>query len=59
MKNVLDKSCREHQNTQFVFNNSFFFNRAIYEIMWENIVEQDRPQMTIWRMCTACVILSS
>jgi len=25
----------------------FFENRAVYEIMWENIVEQDRPQMTI------------
>ena len=25
-------------------------NRAVYEIMWENIVERVRPQMTIWRM---------
>jgi len=25
----------------------FFFNCAIYEIMWKNIVETDRPQMTI------------
>jgi len=25
-------------------------NRAVYEIMWKNIVETDRPQMTIWRM---------
>jgi hypothetical protein len=22
-------------------------NRAIYEIMWKNIVEPDRPQMTV------------
>jgi len=22
-------------------------NRAIYEIMWENMVEMDRPQLTI------------
>jgi len=22
--------------------------------MWENIVERDRPQMTIWRMPIAC-----
>jgi len=28
----------------------FFENRAVYEIMWKNIVEPDRPQMTIWRM---------
>jgi len=33
-----------------------FFNRAIYEIMWKNIVEQDMPQMTIWRMLIACWI---
>jgi len=25
----------------------FFENRAVYEIMWKNIVEKDRPQMTI------------
>jgi len=31
-------------------------NRAIYEKMWKNIVEPDRPQVTIWRMRTACWI---
>jgi hypothetical protein len=25
----------------------FFENRTVYEIMWKNIVEADRPQMTI------------
>ena len=36
----------------------FFFseNRAVYEIMWKNIVEPGRPQMTIWRMRIACWI---
>ena len=24
--------------------------------MWKNIVEADRPQMTIWRMLVACWI---
>jgi len=24
--------------------------------MWKNTVEQDRPKMTIWRMCIACWI---
>ena len=24
--------------------------------MWKNIVELDRPQITIWRMCIACWI---
>jgi len=23
-------------------------------MMWENIVELNRPQMTIWHMCTTC-----
>jgi hypothetical protein len=32
---------------------SFFENRAVDEIMWKNIIEPDRPQMTIWRMRSA------
>jgi len=40
-----------------VFNNIFFFeNRAVYDIMWKNVVERGRPQMTIWRMRIACWI---
>ena len=31
-----------------MFNNSFLENRFFYETMWKNIVEPDRPQMTIW-----------
>ena len=31
-------------------------NRAVYEIMWKNMVGPDRPQMTIWRMRIACWI---
>ena len=51
MRNISDKNFRENQDTHFVFNNSFFFeNYAIYEIMWKNIVEPDRPQMIISRM---------
>jgi len=30
-----------------------FFHRAIYEIMWKNIVEPGRPQMIVWRMLIA------
>jgi hypothetical protein len=30
---------------------SNFFNRAVNEIVWTNIVEPERPQMTVWRMC--------
>ena len=36
--------------THFVFNNFFYENRAVDEIMWKNIAERGRPQMTIWRM---------
>jgi len=31
-------------------------NRAAYETVWENIVELNRSQMTIWRMRIACRI---
>ena len=31
-------------------------NRTFYEIMWNNTVQPDRQQMTIWRMRTACWI---
>jgi len=39
------------QNTHFLFNNIFFENHAVYEVMWNNTVEPDRPQI-IWRMRT-------
>jgi len=47
MRNVSEKRCRENQNTHFMFNNFFSENRAIYEIMWKNILELDRSHMTI------------
>jgi len=44
MRNVSDKICRENQNAHFVFNKFFFFeNRAVYEIMWENVIERGSP----------------
>jgi hypothetical protein len=50
------KNCRQKQNMHFVINNFLFENRAVYEAMWENVVEWRRPQMTIWRMRIACWI---
>jgi hypothetical protein len=50
---VSDRSCRVNQNTHFMFH---FFYFAFYEIMWKNILEPGRPQMTIWRMPFACWI---
>ena len=40
----------EKFKTHILYPITFFENRVIYEIMWKNIVEPDRPQMTIWRM---------
>jgi hypothetical protein len=51
-----DKSCKENQNTLFMFNNFFSENRAVYEIMWKNVVERYGPQMTIQRMPIVCWI---
>ena len=58
MRNVSDKSCRENQNAHFVLNIFFFLpeNRAVYEKMWKNMVEPDRPHMTNRRMRVACWI---
>jgi hypothetical protein len=46
MRNASDKSCREPQNTHFMFDNFFYGNCAVYTIMWKNMVEPGRPQMT-------------
>jgi hypothetical protein len=29
---------------------TFSEKHALYEIMWENVVDLDKPQMTIWRI---------
>jgi len=33
---ISDRSCRENQNIYCIFNNAFY--RALYEIMWKNMV---------------------
>ena len=48
MRSVSDK--------RLIFDKLFFENRAVYEIMLENIVQPDRPQMIIWRMSVVCWI---
>ena len=55
MVNVPDKICTKKSKHIFMFHKRYFFfeNLVIYEIIWKNIVEPDRPQMTIWRMRTA------
>jgi hypothetical protein len=53
MTNVSDKSCRENQNTQFVFRNFCFSeNLTVYEIKCKNIVERAGNS---WQ-CGACAL---
>ena len=60
MRNVSFEMCRENQNVQIVVGNFFFsLNRAVCEIMWKNMLEQDRVQMAIWRMRIACSITTA
>ena len=44
----------ENIKTHILRSIDFFFNLAVYEIMWKNIVEPIRLQMTIRRMPIAC-----
>ena len=49
MRNVSGKICRENK-THILYLILFFpQNRAVYEIIWRNILQPDRPQMTILR----------
>jgi len=47
MRHFSDKRSREKKQTSFYPVTFFPENHAIYEITWKNIVELDRPQMTI------------
>jgi len=48
MKNVSDKICRENQSTHLCSKTNFY---SVYEIIWKNMIEPDRPQMKIWHVC--------
>ena len=54
MRNVSDKSCRENQETQFIYDEFFFENHDICEIKWKNLVQPGRPQLTTRRMRIVC-----
>jgi hypothetical protein len=47
MRNISDKSFRVNQNTHFISYNFVFENRAIYEIVWRDIMEPNRLQMAV------------
>jgi hypothetical protein len=58
MRNFSGKTIEEIK-THLMFNNFFGGDRAVFEIMWKNILERARHQMTIWRMRIACWILKA
>jgi len=49
MRNISEKFV-ENIKHAFYTQRLFFFNSAFYEKMWKNIVETDRPQMTMDHM---------
>jgi hypothetical protein len=55
MRNISEKFV-EKIKTQFVFSNFYFESCAAYEMMWKDLVEPGRPQMTGRRMRIACWI---
>ena len=55
---VIEKNKAKH--AFYISQPSFFSeNRVLYEIMWKNIVERGRPQMTTWRVRIACFVPKS
>jgi hypothetical protein len=49
MRPFLERRRGENQNTRFMLN--VFFSpesRIVYRVMWKNVVEPDRPRMTIY-----------
>jgi len=59
MRNVSDKRCTENQNTFYIQESFFLESRAVYEIMWKNIVQPDTPRMKIRRMHITCWMLKA
>jgi hypothetical protein len=47
MRNVSEKYGRENQNMGFMFSNFFSRSCAVCEIMWQNVAELDRQQVTV------------
>jgi len=42
----LDQICRENKNT-FYAQKLFIENRAVYEVMWKNMLQPNRTKMPI------------
>jgi len=48
---MLQTKAVEKIKTHFIFNNIFPKNRTVYEIMWENMIEPGRTQVTLLGAC--------
>jgi len=63
MNQVIHKILPYHSQFQLAYRLIKFGvlsqNCAVYEIMWKNTVQPDRPQMTMWRISNACWILTA
>jgi hypothetical protein len=46
IRNISDQPCRENKNT-YKLNKNFSEDFSIYELTWKNMVEADRPQVTV------------
>jgi len=53
IRNVSDKRCRETQNTYYMLSKPFFRKSRL---LWDNVTQYCRPQMTQWRMRISCWI---
>jgi hypothetical protein len=57
IRNVADKIVKKTKHTFHVqLLPPPLKNRVFFEMMWKNIVQPDKPQVTIWRMSIACWI---
>ena len=54
MKIVSEKKVVEKLKTYILRSIPLFENRAVCEIMWKNMAEPDRTQITTWRTRFAC-----
>jgi hypothetical protein len=45
--NIVSNTVAEKIKTRVLFTITFSENRAVYEVMWKNMVEPDRLQRTI------------
>ena len=54
-----NKSCRETQQHTSYSVTFFPDSRAIYELMWKNTVEMDKPQITICNTAHALCMLGN